>query len=405
MFYPLSLFIGLRYTKAKRSNGFVSFVSLFSTGGILLGVMSLILVLSVMNGFEEKQKKRVLGAIPHVVITNQAQMLPDWQSVMGDIGDIANVEGVSAMVNAEAMVQTPKQLRAVEIQGIFPEEWAPATLKQAINLGRLDNLTPGSYKVLIGSELAKELDIGLNDKMRIISTRGSVFTPLGRIPSQRNFVVAGIFTLGSEADANQIFLHGVDAARLMRLPKGAVTGIRFFLDDPFHIQGFEQLNLPQDLYVYDWRTSHGQFFQAIKMEKNMIGMLLCLIVAVAAFNILSSSVMLVTDKEGEVAILKTLGMSNSNIIAVFMVQGAWSGVLGALFGAVIGILLALYINPLLAFLGFDLYAAVGGQLPVLFNAWQIVHIILGAMLLSFAATFYPAWRAARVKPAEALRYE
>ena len=405
MFYPLSLFIGLRYTKAKRSNGFVSFVSLFSTGGILLGVMSLIVVLSVMNGFEEKQKKRVLGAIPHVVITNDRQILPDWQSIARRFESIPNVQAVSAMVNAEAMVQTPSELRAVEIQGIFPEQWAPSSLKNSVLVGQLSQLSAGSYGVLIGSELAKSLNVGLNDKLRIISTRGSVFTPLGRVPSQRNFVVAGIFTLGSEADATQVFMHGADAGRLMRLPAGAVTGIRFFLDDPFHLQGFDQLNLPEGLHSYDWRVSHGQFFQAVKMEKNMIGMLLCLIVAVAAFNILSSSVMLVSDKEGEVAILKTLGMSNNSIIAIFMVQGAWSGVLGALFGAAFGLLIAYFINSLLAVLGMDLYAAVGGQLPVLFDPWQIVHIILGAMALSFAATFYPAWRAAHVKPAEALRYE
>ncbi len=405
MFYPLSLFIGLRYTKAKRSNGFVSFVSLFSTGGILLGVMSLIIVLSVMNGFEAKQKKRILDAIPHAVLTNQAESVANWQQLAEGLPDIAGVQSIIPMASVEALVQTPSQLRAVEIQGLYPKLWLPQTLPPSLHLGDVNDIKPGDYRVLIGNELAQILDVGLNDKLRLISTRGSVFTPLGRMPSQRNFVVAGIFTLGSEADLNQVFVHGDDATRLMRLPVGEVTGLRFILDDPFNLQGVSSAPMPDGFLLTDWRSSHGQFFAAIKMEKNMIGILLCLIVAVAAFNILSSSVMLVTDKEGEVAILKTLGMHNRSIIGIFMVQGAWSGILGAIFGALLGLAGAYFINDIMALFGLDLYAAMGGQLPVLFDVWQISQIIIGAMALSLIATFYPAWRAAQVNPAEALRYE
>ncbi|MCE2572499.1 lipoprotein-releasing ABC transporter permease subunit [Motilimonas eburnea] len=405
MFYPLSLFIGLRYTKAKRSNGFVSFVSLFSTGGILLGVMSLIIVLSVMNGFEAKQKKRILDAIPHAVMSNPAQSVAHWQQLAADLPNIPGVQAIIPMANVEALVQTATQLRAVEIQGVYPDLWVPQTLSSSLYLGDLNAVKAGEYQVLIGSELAQILDVGLNDKLRLISTRGSMFTPLGRMPSQRNFVVAGIFTLGSEADLNQVFVHGDDATRLMRLPADNVTGLRFILDDPFNLQGVNDASLPSGFELTDWRSSHGQFFAAIKMEKNMIGILLCLIVAVAAFNILSSSVMLVTDKEGEVAILKTLGMHNPSIIGIFMVQGAWSGILGAIFGALLGLAGAYFINDIMALFGVNLYAAVGGQLPVLFDGWQICQIIFGAMALSLMATFYPAWRAAQVNPAEALRYE
>lgn len=408
MFYPLSLFIGLRYTQAKKSNGFVSFVSLFSTGGILIGVMALVTVLSVMNGFEEKQKVRILGAIPHVIYSNDKQQLTDWQDKVTAFKQLPHVDAVAGIVTAEALAQTPTGLEGVQVQGVFPDKHpANERVSQSMLVGDFSDLTAGSYQVVVGRQLAKKLGVTLGDKIRLMSSKGSVFTPLGRMPSQRNFTVSGMFEVGAEADSLQVFIHAEDAARLMRMPKGSVSGIRFYLDDPFQLDAFDQYPLPSGEHFTDWRSSHGQFFQAVKMEKSMIGILLCLIVAVAAFNILSSSVMLVTDKESEVAILKTLGLNNQNIIAIFMVQGAWSGVLGAIVGAITGLLLSININPVLSAIGLNLYAAAGqgGQLPVLFDPVQIAFIIIGAMTLSLAATFYPAWRAARVKPAEALRYE
>ena len=408
MFYPLSVFIGLRYTKSKRNNQFVSFVSLFSTGGIILGVLALITVLSVMNGFEAELKQRILGAIPQAKLTNQNSTITNWQQRIDQLPDDPLIIDVEPMVNAEAILQSKIGLQGVKIEGIYPEKYASETVKSNIVVGSLDKLVPSEYNIIIGDQLARMLGVKIGDKVRITSTRGVRYTPLGQVPSQRNFTVAGLFDVGSDVDKYLVLMHAEDAARLIRIKTDQVTDLRFYFTEPFAVESWTPPALQKDEMIVDWRSTHGELFAAVKMEKNMIWLLLCLIIAVAAFNILSSSVMVVTDKSAEVAILKTLGINANTINLIFIIQGAFSGIVGALIGTGLGLLLSTYINEIMSFLGLHLLAnASGGTrlLPVVHEPVQIVSIMLGAMFLSLLATLYPAYRAGKVSPVEALRYE
>ncbi|PKF61148.1 lipoprotein-releasing system transmembrane subunit LolC [Psychromonas sp. psych-6C06] len=408
MFYPLSLFIGLRYTKSKRNNKFVSFVSLFSTGGISLGVLALITVLSVMNGFEAELKTRILGAVPQAVLSNKTQTLTNWQPRIEALKQVEYVKQVEPVINSEAIIQSSKQIQGITFEGIYPEMYASEVVKSSIYVGDLKDLTSRSYNIIIGQALARELSVSVGDKVRIISARGTRFTPLGQIPSQRNFTISGFFDVGSDVDKYLVLMNVHDAARLIRIDENQVTGLRFSFEDPFDVMRWSPPNLEGGESLNDWRKTHGELFAAVKMEKNMIWLLLCLIVAVAAFNILSSSVMVVSDKRAEVAILKTLGMKRLTLNLIFIIQGAWSGIIGALIGTGLGLLLSSYINEVMTFLGLHLLAnASGGArlLPVLHQPNQIMVILFGAMFLSLLATLYPAYRAGKVCPVEALRYE
>ncbi|MEL0628920.1 lipoprotein-releasing ABC transporter permease subunit [Psychromonas aquatilis] len=408
MFYPLSVFIGLRYTKSKRNNKFVSFVSLFSTGGIILGVLALVTVLSVMNGFESELKHRILGAVPHAKLTNQAHTLSDWQQRIDSLPRDPSIVAIEPLIDAEAIVQSPTALQGVTIEGVFPEKYSGDVVKKGIYLGDINRLKEGEYKVIIGSLLATTLNVGVGDKVRVISTRGARYSILGQVPSERNFTVAGIFSVGSDVDGFLVLMNVKDASRLIRIGQDQVTDLRFYFNDPFAIETWQQPPLADDELITDWRSTHGELFAAVKMEKNMIWLLLCLIVAVAAFNILSSSVMVVTDKSAEVAILKTLGIRSSTINCIFIIQGAFSGIVGALIGTGLGLLLSSYINEIIAFLNLHIVENAASDirlLPVLHEPVQIVSIMLGAMFLSLLATLYPAYRAGKVSPVEALRYE
>ena len=408
MFYPLSVFIGLRYTKSKRNNQFVSFVSLFSTGGIILGVLALITVLSVMNGFEGELKQRILGAIPHAKLTNQSQMIDNWQQRIDLIPSESSVVSIEPMINAEAILQSKTGLQGVKIEGIYPEKYGSKTVQDNIIIGSIDDLKASEYNIIIGDQLANKLGVRLGDKVRVTSTRGVRYTPLGQVPSQRNFTIAGFFNVGSDVDQYLVLMHAEDAARLIRINTNQVTDLRFYFNDPFAVESWQPPALNDNEMIIDWRSTHGELFAAVKMEKNMIWLLLCLIIAVAAFNILSSSVMVVTDKSAEVAILKTLGIQASTINFIFIIQGAFSGIIGALIGTGLGLLLSTYINEVMTFLGLHLLAnASGGAriLPVVHEPIQIVSIMFGAMFLSLLATLYPAYRAGKVSPVEALRYE
>jgi lipoprotein-releasing system permease protein len=408
MFYPLSIFIGLRYTKSKRNNQFVSFVSLFSTGGIILGVLALVTVLSVMNGFESELKQRILGAIPQAKLSNQDQTIDNWQQRINSLGKDPLVTTVEPMINMEAIIQSTSNLQGVLVEGIYPEKYASKTVKNSIYHGQLDNLKAGEYHVLVGAQLANQLQVGIGDKVRIISTRGARYTPIGQVPNQRNFTIAGLFNVGSDVDSHLVLMHVEDAARLIRIQPGQVTDLRFYFIEPFAVEYWHPPLLDPSETLIDWRSTHGELFAAVKMEKNMIWILLCLIISVAAFNILSSSVMVVTDKNAEIAILKTLGIKSSTINTIFIIQGALSGVIGALIGTILGLVLSAYINDIMSFLGLHLLLnSTGGmrELPVVHETLQIVSIMFGAMLLSLLATLYPAYRAGKVSPIEALRDE
>lgn len=425
MYHPLSLFIGLRYTRSKRSNRFVSFISLFSTAGITIGVLALITVLSVMNGFEQDLKVRILGAVPHIVLTERAltenvteQNTNTAEPVTDNAGTSTSLQrlvedplvaAVTPFLQADAMIQSQRQIQGAQIQGIEPNsypEWD--VIRKNMLVGDIEQLQPGKYNIIIGRSMAKSLGVKVTDKIRLISTKGSVFTPMGRMPSQRKFTVVGIYSVGSDVESTQVLLNITDAGKLVRLAKSAAPQHRVFVHDPFSVNQLESRDYFSAFSALDWQTARGELFQAVKMEKNMIGLLLFLIITVAVFNILSSLVMLVTEKEADVAIMKTLGMNRSTIVRIFVIQGAWTGILGALAGGLLGITLAAYLNEFMSLIGLNLLSqASGGErlLPVLFDWSQITAIILGAILLSLLATLYPAFRAANVKPAEALRYE
>jgi len=312
------------------------------------------------------------------------------------------------MINAEAILQSTTALQGVKIEGIFPDKYASKTVKDNIFIGGLNQLQASEYNIIIGDQLAHQLNVSIGDKVRVISTRGSRYTPLGQVPSQRNFTIVGIFDVGSDVDQYLVLMHVQDAARLIRIQTDQVTDLRFYFTEPFAVESWQYPTLEKGETLLDWRATHGELFAAVKMEKNIIWLLLCLIVAVAAFNILSSSVMVVTDKSAEVAILKTLGIQSSTINLIFIIQGAFSGIIGALIGTGLGLLLSSYINEVMSFLGLHLLAnASGGTrlLPVVHEPVQIVSIMFGAMFLSLLATLYPAYRAGKVSPVEALRYE
>lgn len=402
MFHPVSFFIGLRYLRGRSGDRFSRFVSYMSTAGITVGVLSLVTVLSVMNGFEQQLKERILGVMPQAVISTHDGHLTRTEQPPEALTTIPYVDMVSPLTRSEAILQSAKSLAAGMMLGVDPEAFEP--VGYYINHGDIQDLEAGSYKVILGQTLANQLGVKVGDKVRLMVTSASQYTPLGRIPSQRNFEVAGLYNTGSDVDGQIMLTHIEDAGRLLRLKPGQITGWRLFVDDPFVVADLANQTLPEGMTWSDWREQRGELFQAVKMEKNMMGLMLGLVIGVAAFNIISALIMVVMEKQAEVAILKTQGMSSRQVLMVFMVQGASSGVIGAIIGGVLGTLLALNLNSLLTVIGVNLITA-GGQLPVVISPLQIVLVIVGAIVLSLLATVFPSYRAASVRPAEALRYE
>ncbi|WP_274016475.1 lipoprotein-releasing ABC transporter permease subunit LolC [Vibrio parahaemolyticus] len=402
MYHPISLFIGLRYLRGRSGDRFSRFVSYMSTAGITIGVMALVTVLSVMNGFEAQLKERILGVLPHAVISQHDGRTPLTESAPQFIQAMSDVAEPEPVVRGEAVIQSSAQLTAGYLIGIEPKKGDP--IANHLIAGRLSSLQAGEYKVFLGHSLARSLKVSIGDKVRLMVTNATQFTPLGRIPSQRNFTVAGIFNTGSDVDGQLMIVNMADAAKLMRLPKDAVSGWRVFFSDPFMVTDFAYKPMPEGWQWSDWRAQRGELFQAVKMEKNMMGLMLGLIVGVAAFNIISALIMVVMEKQSEVAILKTQGMTQSQVMTIFMVQGASSGVIGAIVGGVVGVALSLNLNAILESAGVALFSF-GGHLPIVIDSFQILLVVMLAIALSLAATVYPSYRASSVKPAEALRYE
>lgn len=401
MFHPVSVFIGLRYLKGRSGDRFSRFVSYMSTAGITIGVLSLVTVLSVMNGFEMQLKQRILGVLPQAVVSDSDHRTQNTE-VPSFLAELDHVLQVTPLVRGEAILQSPTTLTAGMLLGVDPSEYDP--ISSHLVAGYIDDLRVGTYSVFLGQSLARDLNVGVGDTVRLMVTSASQYTPLGRIPSQRNFTVAGFFNTGSDVDAQLAVTHIKDAGRLMRYKTNEITGWRLFFDDPFVVTELANKPLPNDMIWSDWREQRGELFQAVKMEKNMMGLMLGLIVGVAAFNIISALIMVVMEKQAEVAILKTQGMTNNQVLAIFMVQGASSGVIGAVVGGLLGILLAANLNTVLSTFGLSLFS-VGGSLPVLIEPLQILSVIVLAIGLSLVATLFPSYRASAVRPAEALRYE
>ncbi|MCG9683199.1 lipoprotein-releasing ABC transporter permease subunit LolC [Vibrio sp. Isolate23] len=402
MFHPVSTFIGLRYLRGRSGDRFSRFVSYMSTAGITIGVMALVTVLSVMNGFEAQLKGRILGVLPQAIVSEVDGKTPYTEQAPDFAKQLSTAAHPEPIVQSEAVVQSSDNLSAGLLIGIKPSDHDP--IESHLVTGRLSSLQAGKYQVFIGHTLARAIDVSLGDKVRLMVTSASQFTPLGRIPSQRIFTVAGIYNTGSDVDGQLMLTHIDDAARLLRFKKDTITGWRLFFDDPFVVGELSKMPLPDSWQWQDWRDQRGELFQAVRMEKNMMGLMLGLIIGVAAFNIISALIMVVMEKQSEVAILKTQGMTDRQILAIFMVQGASSGVIGSLMGGTLGVLLANNLNTLLDGAGVALFA-VGGQLPIVINPIQIAIVVVLAIALSLLATLFPSFRASSVKPAEALRYE
>ena len=385
--------------RGRGSDRFGRFVSWLSAIGITLGVMALVTVLSVMNGLEHELEKNTLGLMPQALITSDTGSINPQQLPASSL-HLSGVSRVTSLTTGEVVMQSARSVGVGVMLGINPDEADPLT-PYLVSV-RQQQLESGQYNVIIGEQLAGQLGVKRGDQVRLMVPSASQFTPMGRIPSQRLFTIIGTFASNSDVDGYQILVNQQDASRLMRYPAGNITGWRLWLDKPLQVDSVSQQTLPKGLVWKDWRERKGELFQAVKMEKNMMGLLLSLIVAVAAFNIVTSLGLLIMEKQGEVAILQTQGLTRRQIVAVFMVQGAPAGIVGALLGALLGVLLASQLNNLMPVIGAFLD---GAALPVEISLTQVATITLTAIVVALLSTLYPSWRAAAVQPAEALRYE
>ncbi|MBI5450772.1 MAG: lipoprotein-releasing ABC transporter permease subunit [Gammaproteobacteria bacterium] len=416
MFKPLELFIGLRYTRAKRRNHFISFISLASMAGIALGVMALITVLSVMNGFEQQLRARILGVVSHATVQGSGGAgIRDWQALRQQLEHYPGISGSAPYIQAEGLLSQGQRTHGVLVRAVEPAlEHQVSDLAQRVIAGRFDSLTPGSYHIVLGAELAYALGVSVGDSVTLITPQATL-SPVGILPRLKRFTVTGIVEIGMyEYDSGLAIMH-LDDARVLFRTGDEVSGLRLKLQDLFKAaeltEGLQQ-RLPPGYQAVDWTTQHANFFRAVRMEKMVMFVILLLIVAVAAFNLVSSLVMMVTDKQSDIAILRTLGASPASIMGIFVVQGTIVGVIGTVLGVIGGVLLASNIETLVPaleqllgfkFLAPDVYYI--SDLPSDMRWRDVGNITVAALLMCLLATLYPAWRASRTQPAEALRYE
>lgn len=415
MSLPYELLVGLRYTRAKRRNHFISFISLSSMIGIALGVTVLITVLSVMNGFGEELRARILGVVSHITISGERGQLANWGEVAKTARAVPGFVASAPFVQGQGMITRGRTASGVIVRGILPaEEPKVAEIGNKMVEGSLAELKPGEFGVVLGRELAWKLGAHLGAPVTIVTPEGQL-TPAGLLPRLRRFTVVGIFEIGMyEFDSGLALLHLDDAATLYQM-QGKVSGLRLKIEDIYRaplraLELNEQLG--DDYRVRDWTREHTNFFRALKMEKTVMFVIMLLIVAVAAFNIVSTLIMVVTDKRAEIAILRTIGASPLSIMGIFMVQGSIIGVVGTLLGAIGGVLLAHNVEAIvqfleglfnIRFLAADVYYI--SDLPSRIDLLDVTAITFASLMMSFLATLYPAWRAAQTQPAEALRYE
>lgn len=397
---PVSLLIGLRYSQSRKGQAFISFITLFSVAGIFLGVMALTVVSSVMNGFEAELKQRILGVIPHIIVKTDGTEDESWPA---RIRQLPEVEQVTPFLQTEALVQSSRQLTAALLQGVQVED-LPLFMQQSLLQGSWQAFAAQRYTVVLGRGLAEQLSVSTGDQLRFMLAEGGSYTPMGWMPRQRLFTVSGILDTGSEVDNLIAVTSLADLGRLLPQQQRQAQW-RISLYEPFTAPLLAEslLSEPHIVSVQDWRQTQGKLFAAVAMEKAMMWLMLLLIVAVAAFNIVSALVMMVTEKQAEVAILKTLGMSDTALFIVFAVQGVGNSIIGALSGIVAGLLLCWQLNPMLELTGFQV--AGGILLPVDIQWQQLLLILASAVLLSLLAVIYPAWKAVSINPAEILRDE
>ncbi|RZL09089.1 MAG: lipoprotein-releasing ABC transporter permease subunit [Rubrivivax sp.] len=414
---PYEWRIGWRYTRAGRSarrNGFISFISGVSVIGIALGVAALIIVLSVMNGFQKEVRDRMLSVVAHVELFDaRGSALPDWNVLANEARKNPAVVGAAPFVPAQALIARGEDMRGTLVRGIDPAQEAKVTPLAAKMQPVMSRLVPGGWGVVIGGELARSMGVREGDSITLVAPSGQV-TPAGVVPRLKQVTVVGLFDAGHyEYDNGLVMMHMDDAARLFRT--GGVVGVQLRLKDAQSARVVANelaASLGADIIVRDWTRTNKTWFDAVQVEKRMMFIILTLIVAVAAFNLVSTLVMTVTDKQADIAILRTLGASPGSVMAIFMVQGALSGIMGTLSGLGLGLLVAFNIDVIVpfiegllgvSFLPGSIYLI--SKMPSDPQSGDIIPIAVLSLILSLAATLYPSWRASRVQPAEALRYE
>ena len=413
---PYELAIGLRYTRARKGSGrnaFISFIALMSMAGIALGVAALIVVLSVMNGFQQELRNRILSVASHIEVRG-IPALADWETVARLALENPRVKAAAPYVLGQAMLSAGDVNRGVIVRGIDPSrEDTVADVGSHMRRGSLADLKPGGFGIVLGSEVARALGVLVGDTVVAITPQGTV-TPAGTLPRIKSFRVVGIFEIGMyEFDSGLALIDLADAQKLYRVD--GVSGVRLKLDDLFAAPAVARelaRTMRTDAELRDWTQSHANFFRAVQIEKRVMFIILTLIVAVAAFNIVSAQVMLVTDKQADIAILRTLGASPASILTIFVIQGALIGAIGTLIGVAGGVALALNVETVVpaiertlgvTFLDKSIYYI--SDLPSDLQRADVVTVAVIALVLALVATLYPSWRAARVNPAEALRYE
>ena len=415
MIRPLPLFVGLRYTRARRRNGFVSFISASSMLGIAIGVTALITVLSVMNGFEKELRDRILGMVSHATVQDFEGSLSNWPELLPELAERQDVVGAAPFIRGEIMLSRGSAVTGSLLRGVDPAlEGSVSRVAESVVQGSMDHLEPGSWQIILGHRLADELGVGLGDSVNAITPEVRA-SAAGVIPRMRRFEVGGIFDVDmAQYDGSLALIHLQDAQRLLRMEEG-VSGIRLEFTDlmmaPQRVRDIAR-SLPGNYRVSDWTMEHQSFFRAVAMEKTVMFIILMLIVAVAAFNIVSTLVMAVQDKQADIAILRTLGARPRTIMGIFIIQGSLLGIIGTLVGVAGGVALALNVESIVPaiegllgveFISGDIYWI--SDLPSDLRMEDVWRITTAAIGLSLIATLYPAWRAARTEPAEALRHE
>jgi len=416
MYQPYELFIGLRYTRAKRRNHFISFISMTSMLGIALGVMSLITVMSVMNGFEKEVRDRILDMVSHLTVTHYDNRMENWQKAADVVQAHEQVTGAAPYVEGQGMLINGRNVNGSLIRGVLPHREAQVSnIAAHIDEGDWQALKPGEFGIVLGRDLARILGVEVGDKVTLVTPTANV-TPAGVMPRLKRFKVVATFYIGMyEYDSSLAVMHMADAQKLFRLGD-KVTGVRVQIKDLFMAQQlrreFQNDDRLINYWLRDWSSYHANWFRAVKIEKRMIFLLLMLIIAVAAFNIVSTLVMLVTDKQSDIAILRTLGASPRSILGIFMIQGTFIGVIGTTLGVIGGISLATNldvvvpaIENLFGFRVLDPSVYYISDMPSELHWSDVWSITLVSLLLGVISTIYPAWRASRTQPAEALRYE
>lgn len=415
MIRPYELFVGLRYTRAKRRNSFISVTSLVSILGTFIGVTALITVLSVMNGFDHELRDRILGVISDITVSGADGPLRHWEQVAGEVKNIPGVVGLAPYVQGQGMLTSGRASSGVLVRGILPSDETQVTdIGKKIVAGSLAALKPGQFGILLGRDLAWRLGVDVGSRVTLIVPQGEI-TPIGLLPRLKRFTVVGIFNFDEyEYDSGMAVVQLNDAAKLYQMSQG-ISGLRIKLADVYQAPALADVmadKLGPDVRVEDWTRQQANFFRALKTEKTVMFVILFLIVAVATFNIVSTLVMVVTDKEAEIAILRTIGASPASIMAVFLVQGAVIGIIGTLIGTVGGVTLALNIKTIVPFieqlfhvnfLPKSVYYI--SELPSELKWSDVITVTSVSLIMSFLATIYPAWRASKTQPAEALRYE